>query len=231
MNTTIRSALCLCGALLLGACAAPPLQHGPGDEFSAEGLHRMSGTAFAEVWARPGLRTSNYSEIVLETTSVAYREVGEGIRYESPRRYVRQDAFPIPQHLRERIEQTFEKRLSQALDGSSQFRHVSEAAPGTLSLRAVLVDFVSKVPPERTYGPSRVYVTSVGEATLIVELWDNERDELLVRAVDHGKAGPPGSQLIRGNEVTSWVEIDHQMERWATEVRQLVDQLHRLDRT
>ena len=110
-----------------------------------------------------------------------------------------------------------------ALDQVAGLRRASGPGPGTVSLRAVLVDFVSKVPPQEVM--TRVYVTSVGEATLIIELWDDERDELLLRAIDHERAGPPGSELIRANNVTSWAEIDRQMQRWGAQVRRLVEQL------
>jgi hypothetical protein len=229
MNANLKAMLCLGGGLLLAACAAPPLQTVPDGELSAEGLQRMSGTTFDEVWVRPGLKVSSYRDIVLEPTSVAYREVDERVSYESPRMRSDRDGFPIPADQRARIEKSFQDRLAQALDASTNYRRVAAPAPGTLSLRAVLVDFVSRVPPEGTFGRTETYVTSVGEATLVIELWDSERDELLARAVDHRKAGPPGTRLIRANHVTSWAEIDRQMQRWAGEARELVDQLYRMD--
>lgn len=229
MNNHLHLILGLGCVLLLGACAAPPLQTGPAGEVSEEGLQRMTGTAFDEVWLRPGVSIGNYRGIVLEPTSVAYREVGEGIRYDSPRMRVNEDAFPIPEAQRARIETTFEQKLTHALEESGRFQIVDEAGPGTLSVRAQLVDFVSKVPREGALGRTEVYVTSVGEATLIIEIWDNERDELVARAVDHQRAGPPGAQLIRGNQVTSWAEMNRQMERCADQARELMDELHQVD--
>jgi hypothetical protein len=229
MNAFSRAVLCLFGGLLLAACAAPPLQSVPDAALSEEGLQRMTGSTFDEVWVRPGLKVSGYRGIVLEPTSVAYREVGERISYEAPRLRADRDGFPIPADQRARIERSFQDRLAQALDDSAEYRRVAAPAPDTLSLRAVLVDFVSKVPPEGSFGRTDTYVTSVGEATLVIELWDSERDELMARAVDHRRAGPTGTRLIRANHVTSWAEIDRQMQRWAGEARQLVDQLYQLD--
>lgn len=223
MQALTRISLCLGALLALAACAAGPLRPALDGGLSEAGLQRMSGTTFDEVWLRPGTDFSAYRGVVLEPTSVTYREVDEGIRIHSPRLRVGQDAYPIPTDQRERIEAAFESRLSAALDQANGLRRASIAGPGTLSLRAVLVDFVSRVPPQEAL--TRVYVTSVGEATLIVELWDDERDELLLRAIDHERAGPPGAELIRANHVTSWVEIDRQMQRWGTQVRGLLEQL------
>jgi hypothetical protein len=229
MNAFSRVVLGLCSGLLLAACAAPPLQSVPGGELSAEGLQRMSGSTFDEVWVRPGLKVSGYRGIVLEPTSVAYREVGDRISYEAPRLRADRDGFPIPADQRARIEKSFQDRLAQALDDSPEFRRVAAPTSDTLSLRAVLVDFVSRVPPEGSFGRTETYVSSVGEATLVIELWDSERDLLLARAVDHRRAGPTGTRLIRANHVTSWAEIDRQMQRWAVEARELVNQLYQWD--
>lgn len=226
MKTSIRAWLCLGGALVLAACAASPLQPGPDGELTAEGLQRMTGSNLDEVWVRPGADLRGYRAVVLEPTEVAYREVGERVSYDTPRMRAEPDGFPIPADQRARIERSFRDRLAQELDASPHYRRVDEPAAGTLSVRAVLVDFVSRVPPEGSYGRRETYVSSVGEATLVLELWDIERDELLARAMDHRRAGPQGHQLIRANHVTSWGEIDRQMQRWAGEVRSLLDQLY-----
>ncbi len=229
MNRPVNRMLCLGAALLLGACAAPPLKPVPGAALSEDGLQRMSGTEFDEVWARPGLRLGADRGVRLDSTTVSFREVDERIRLEATRVRAAPDAFPIPADQRASIEASFRDRLTEALAESPQFRRSAMPGAGTLSLRAELVDFISKMPAEGTLGLNQAFVTSAGEATLIIELWDPERDELLARAIDHRRAGPPGPELVRGNRVTSWVEIDRQMRRWGRDVRKLIDQLHALD--
>jgi hypothetical protein len=227
MNLPMKSAMCLGAALLLTACAAPPLQETPG-EVSAEGLQRLAGTSFDEVWARPGIDITRFQALALDEASVYYRDVEDGARLLSPRLRTSQTAFAIPERERNRIEERFHTRLSEALEGSQHFRTVPEPQAGAVSVRASLVDFVSRVPPEGALGRTQVWVNSVGEATLVLELWDHERNELLVRAIDHQKAGPPGQQLIRGNQVTSGAELNRTMQRWGTNVRNLLDELYTL---
>lgn len=229
MNRVSHHILGLGAILLLGACAAPPLQTVPGAPLSEDGLQRLSGTEFDEVWARPGLRLGANRGFSLDSTSVSFREVDERIRLEATRVRAAPDAFPIPADQRESIEASFRGRLTEGLAESQRFRRSTVAGDGTLALRAELIDFVSRIPSEGTLGLNQAFVTSAGEATLIIELWDMERDELLARAIDHRRAGPPGPELVRGNRVTSWVEIDRQMRRWARDVRQFVDQLYALN--
>lgn len=229
MNRISNRLPLLCATLLLGACAAPPLQTAPGAVLSEEGLERLSGTEFDEVWARPGLRLGTTRGVMLDSTTVAFRDVDERIRLEATRVRATPDAFPIPADQRASIEASFRKRLAEALEQSPQFRRNAVPGAGTLALRAELVDFVSKMPAEGTLGMNQAFVTSASEATLIVELWDAERNELLARATDHRRAGPPGPELVRGNRVTSWVEIDRQMRRWGRDIQRLIDALYALD--
>ena len=55
-------------------------------------------------------------------------------------------------------------------------------------IRGGLIDVVSHVPPE-TVGRSDIYLKSVGEATLVIEISDSESNAPLVRIVDRRAAG------------------------------------------
>jgi hypothetical protein len=228
MNRHLQHFLGLGALLLLSACAAPPLQVVPGAPLSDEGLQRLSGTELDEVWAQPGLRLEADRGFELDSTSVSFRDVEERTRVGATRIGTAPEAFPISANRRQSIEASFRHHLTEALAESPHFRRSAVAGDGTLALRAQLIDFVSKVPEEGTLGLTRTFVTSAAEATLIIELWDVERNELLARAIDHRRAGPPGSELARGNEVTSWVEIERQMQRWARDVRHFIDELYAL---
>lgn len=217
--------------LLLGACAAPPLQIVDGN-VSEEGLQRLGGTAFDEVWARPGVDLRQFQLLAVEQATIDYRDVEDGIRERSLLHRSGQTAFAIPEDERQRIERLFQRRLSESLERSSQFRYSPTVVPGALMVRASLVDYVSRAPREdRLPGRSQVWVRSVGEASLIVELWDPERDQLLVRVLDHEVMEAGASRLVRGDSVTSVAEIDRQMQRWARDLRQVVDQLYELGGT
>ena len=215
--------------LALSACAAPPARET--GEFSEEGLQRLTGTNFDEVWVRPGLNLRRFDAIALEEATVNYRDVEDGIRQRSLGLRTSQVAFAIPEEQRNHIEHSFETHLAKALERSGQNRRTLDPAQNTLTVRASLVDFVSRIPREDGIGRNQVYVDSVGEATLVIELWDPQHEELLVRATDHRRLGPPGHQLVRGSQVTSWAEINRQMWRWSEDLRTLLDELREREAT
>jgi hypothetical protein len=230
VKVTIRSLSWINAALLLGACAAPPLHSPNGAEVTEEGLQRLTGTAFDELWVRPGAGIRSYTEVVLHEATVEFREVDERTEYELLRAREQRDEFPLSANQQQRIQQTFQERIAEALEASPHFRLVEGPGSGALSVRARLVDFVSKVPPESAYARNDVFVRDVGEATLVIELWDDTRNELLARAINHRRRiGPPGNHLIRANRVSGLSEISRQMWRWGSEVRRLLDQLHEIN--
>jgi hypothetical protein len=175
---------------------------------------------------RPGIDLGAYRDLVLDSARLEYRDVDERLGIYSLRLRPGHDAYPIPDGQRARIEEAFERRMAEALDKSRHYRRVEERGPGTLAVRAMLVDFVSRVPAQEPFAD--LWVRSVGEGTLIVELWDEGRDELLVRALDHRKdARAPGRELVRANQVASWPELNRHLQLWAGQTRTLIDQLHR----
>jgi hypothetical protein len=224
MSTVSRLFLSLGAAAALAGCAAQ--QPAPRVEMSAAGLELVASKTFDDVWVRPGTDLGAYRELVLDSARLEYRDVDERLGIYSLRLRPGHDAYPIPEDQRARMDATFERSLAEALDESTHYRRVEEHGSSTLAVRAMLVDFVSRVPAQEPFADS--WVRSVGEGTLIVELWDPGQDALLVRALDHRKdARAPGRDLVRANQVASWPELSRHMQLWAGQTRMLIDELYR----
>jgi hypothetical protein len=86
-----------------------------------------------------------------------------------------------------------------------------------------LHDIVSNVPPDRA-GRSEVFLSSVGEATLILEAVDSLSGEVIFRAVERRAAGP-STGGVRVNSVTTWSEVRRMVRRWATTLQKGMDSL------
>ena len=85
-----------------------------------------------------------------------------------------------------------------------------------------MLDVVSFVPPEPV-GRSDVYLRSVGEATLVVELRDSITNAILARSVDRRAAERPGQDLQWSNPVNNRAEVRRLARRWATRLRENLD--------
>ncbi len=84
------------------------------------------------------------------------------------------------------------------------------------------MDVVSNVPPD-SMGRSNIYLSSVGEATLVIEIRDSESNAVLVRIIDR-KAAQNIGVAQRSTSVTNWSEVQQLARAWATQLRSALDE-------
>lgn len=220
----LKATACICAGALIFACTGT-LQPVPQASLSPEGLQRVRSYQFDEVWILPGARLATYPEIAMET-GVNFREPDEQAQPRLTRARGEMIAFPIPVDEQQQIEELFALRLARALDESSRYRRASAPGEGVLLLRVRLDDFIVKAPPEAPFSLTPSYIYSVGSATLSLELWDTERNVLMVRAVDHMETGPASPDLVRSNQAITHSQIRWQIDRWTRDVGELLDHVY-----
>jgi hypothetical protein len=97
--------------------------------------------------------------------------------------------------------------------------------PDVLVIVGGLHDIVSRVPPDMV-GRGDIYLSSVGEATLVLEARDSLSGETIYRAIDRRAAERAGGQMMLSNTVTSRSEVRRLAQRWATRLREGLDSIH-----
>ena len=121
----------------------------------------------------------------------------------------------------------FEEEIGGAFDeamaSSEVFEIVEEAGPDVLLIRGGLLDVVSRVPPE-TVGRSEIFIDSVGEATLVLEIRNAESKAIYARAVD-GRAMSSGTTMQRSTRATNRAEVRRLGRRWGDMLRNGLDTL------
>lgn len=197
---------------LVSSCTStldPPVL---GSERSFDGLWKVENSQASAAWMRRGLDLSGYTKVRLEGAGVDFRPLATGARNRS---------FPITDSQEARLVQILAEAFRQELGRSERFELVEEKGPDVLTLWGGLIDVVSFVPPERgTRG--EVFLRSVGEATLVIELRDAQSRASLARIVDRraaNKTGPP----MPSTPVTNWAEVRSVARRWAMLVRTRLD--------
>ena len=109
------------------------------------------------------------------------------------------------------------------LQKSDRFRIVDEPGPNTLIVAGGLLDVTSQVPPTRVGSSSRIYLSSIGDATLVLEIRDSETNRILARSIDRRAAEPIGSSFQTSNSVSDTAEIRRLIRYWATGLREALD--------
>jgi hypothetical protein len=205
---------------IVGCSTAPPaIQEGPNAEVSYDGLHAIDNSIFKLAWADPDIDFSRYSKIMAGGAFLEYRAVK---KTSTTRATSSASEFYIDDKNRERLREETTTIFRGELANSTRFTMTEEAGPDVLIISGGLHDIVSNTPPE-LMGRGDIYITSVGEITLILEVADSMSGEVIFRAVERRAAQRAGGQAIRSNTVTNWAEVRRLLGRWATTLREGLD--------
>lgn len=113
--------------------------------------------------------------------------------------------------------------FKEELQQIQRFELVDGPGPDVLMVAGGLLDVISYVPPDPVGSRSEVYLSSVGEATLVLELRDSETGTILARSIDRRAAESPGGTLQNSNNVSNSADVKRVVRRWAVRLREGLD--------
>jgi hypothetical protein len=213
-------------SLLIIACtsAPPALQTGPDAERTFDGLVRIDNSRFRDAWADPDVDFSQYNKVMSGGAQFQFRAVSKTPGRTTSSRGTQRE-FWISDANRHKLVDTVSGIFKEELSKARGWEAAEEVGPDVLILYGELLDIVSFVPPEMI-GRSEIYLSSVGEATLVVEGIDSMSGEAVFRAVDRRTIDPGGNTMIRANTVTTWSEVRRWARRYATILREGLESIH-----
>jgi hypothetical protein len=209
-------------AMALAGCAtpAPTVDTSATGDMTFDGLFPVKNSRADAAWARPDVDLTMYSKVMLEGVGVEYRPGGESGRSLNSRSTG--GPFEVTEEQKDRFEALMREVFLEELGKSEHFTIVSEPGPDVLLIRGALLDVVSYIPPE-TVGRSEIYLSRVGEATLVLELRDSITEAILARSVDRRAAEQIGDTLMRTSRVSSATEVRRLARTWARLLRESLD--------
>jgi len=210
-------------ALVVGCAAQPKIQTGPDAETTFDGLVRIDNARFAAAWVDPEIDLTQYTKIIPGGSEFQFRNVQKSSNLQARRANERE--FWISDSNKERLIETVNAVFDEELQNSEHFTFVEEPGADTLIIVGALHDIVSQVPPDQV-GRGDIWLSSLGEATLIIQLADSLSGEVIYRAVDRRAVQPVGGQMVRSNTATNWSEVRRWARRWATRLREGLDSIH-----
>ena len=217
---------------LAGCSSAPPtIETGPEAEVTFDGLHKVDNARFEQAWADPDIDYSVYNKILPGEATFEFRAVKKSTSAPLQRTSSSQTEYWIDDEDKQKLIEEVTAIFREELAKSTRFTITDQAGPDVLILRGGLHDIVSLVPPDMV-GRGDIYLSSVGEATLVIEAVDSLSGETIFRAVERrsaerpGGSGSPGSMMV-SNTVTTWAEVRRLARRWATTLREGLDSIPR----
>jgi hypothetical protein len=109
------------------------------------------------------------------------------------------------------------------LEKLKHYTFTDKPGPHTLLIVGKILDLVSNVPPE-PMGRGGIYLTKLGEATLVIEFHDSQTGEILLRAIDRDAIQP--NFVAESNVVTNTSELKRFARSWARLLREGLDSFH-----
>lgn len=213
-------------AAVLGGCTGQPPARAP--ETTYDGLVAVKDTDLEFAWIKPDMPLSAFDKVILAPVELQFRAVRPLTGTSSAQRSGRTE-FPISEAARQKLAQIVNEKFRARLAQNKHFMLTDRAGVGVLTIKPSLLDIVSHVPPEPA-GRDDIFLDSVGEATLLVEIVDSASGETLARAADRRAAEPAGRLgtfgALRANQVTTWQEVRRLADRWGWMLDQRVTELY-----
>jgi len=204
-------------ALYAGCTATPPtVDTSAKGDMTFDGLYPVKNTWADAAWARPDVDLSQYTKIMLQGVGVEYRPGGE-----SGRSYMSRSQggpFEVSEKQKAAFEQVMREAFIDELAKSEHFSLVDEPGPDVLLIRGALLDVVSYVPPETTGARDKIFLSRVGEATLVLELRDSITEAIMARGVDK-RAAEDFSAMRESNRVNNRSEVRQLARTWGRLLR------------
>jgi hypothetical protein len=220
----MKKVLAIAAAAIVAGCASPPtIQTGPNAETTFDGLVRIDNSRFSAAWVDPDIDLTQYDKIMPGGAEFQFRNVQKTSR--TTIRASNENEFWISDSNRQKLVDTVTEVFNEELQRSEHFTFTEERGPDTLIIVGALHDIVSRVPPDQV-GRGEVWLASLGEATLIIEVSDSLSGEVIFRAVERRAVESVGSQGIRANSASTWGEVRRWARRWATSMREGLDSIH-----
>jgi len=169
--------------------------------------------AFKETWVNPDVDFTRFNKLFLWESRFEYRDVGPAKKTQSTMMSSRNREFGISDTDRQKFEEIVKEAFVKGVQRAKKVELSNAIGPNTLIMRAAVLDIISLVPPE-TIGRSDVYLSSVGEATLVLELLDADTGDVVAVVSERramGRTGGMDSMTMPTNSATILSEI----RRWA----------------
>ena len=214
MRTTFRLIGSWLAVALIATGLAPALAADDVPQTTPEGMELVKQTSSRITYAMPGATLDGYTQVALLDCYVAFAKDWEKDynRNVSMSRRVRADDMEkIKAKLAEQFKIVFTKELADA--GHEIVDHTGD---DVLIVRPAIVNLEITAPDVGVAGMSRVYVSSAGQMTLYMELFDSVTGAIVARVMD-AESSDRGFGM-QANSMTNKVEADRILRSWASEL-------------
>ena len=181
--------------IFFGTSFAQEEEQGQADASDRYGTLEKDKSGFRETWVAPDADFSRFDKLHIWKAEFQYRDVGPARRSRSTMMSTRKTEFGISEDDRKEFERIIREAFLDEVQKARNFILVDDFDANTIIMRGAVLDIISRVPPE-TVGRSEIYLSSIGEATLVMELIDAGTGEVLAVVAERRHLQRSGSREI-----------------------------------
>ena len=227
MKVAVVAASSLVVGIGVAAPKQPQIQTGANAEVTADGLVRVKKSVADAAWVKPDFDLTPYTKLMIVSGGVSFKKVKPVSTFEARKGA---SEFPISEEGQQMFKDIMKEEFTRELSKLKRYQIVDKPGPDVLMLIGAVINVVSSVPSDvdsaSFAGRGGIYLTSVGQATLIIELRDSESNEILGRAADARAAESPFAFEV--NKVTAWTEVHRLAQAWASLLRQRLEDIEKV---
>lgn len=215
--------------LFVAGCSQSTVISTPEADVTYDGLERREKSTIQNVWIKPDVDLASYSRYMLDVD----------LEFRVPRDddgLSRVREFPLSEADQESLTSIAETTFRDELLKSRYYSEAQEPAPDVVHIHIRLMDIVALAPNEpgnrvgdsdEIAGAAFGVVSSVGEATLVGEVFDSISGEIIARFVER-RAGRQAVGGVQSSRASGWAEIVPGIRNWGAIVRDDMDAIHDL---
>lgn len=212
------------GTLLLAA--APLCAETTWDQTSPDGLQLTKQSRSGAVYVKPGATFSQYQRLALLDCFVDFAKNWQRDYNEDVPGLQGRVTTDDMDRIKKELAAEFRRVFTEELQTKGGYQIVDVAAPDVLVLRPAILNLVVNAPETETSPPMSVaIVSSAGQMTLYLELWDSTTNTILARVVDTEVDNGMGGMAQAGNAVTNKAAADRILKDWADRLRKRLDEV------
>jgi hypothetical protein len=226
-SQVLNTLLLLTAALSLGACST---MSAPAETY--DGLVLVPKTRFGAVYKRPDADLAGYDSFGLVHCEVAFRKNWQRDQNASSLDLGSRVTQKDVDRIRDKLSDACDKYFREALEQAPAYPLVESFSDGeqVLVLRPAIINLDIAAPDTHSAGRQRSFTTEAGQMTLVLEVLDGTTGQILVRVIDHQRAGDRG-YMQWTNSVTNEADARRILGSWARQLREGLDEVTAGNRT
>lgn len=212
--SSIKTALLLVSITLLAGTAAVQAKEQELPPITEDGLHLIPNTEMAIVYADPDADLGPYNRVMLMEAYVAFKK-----NWARDQRSRSASSFGPRAKDMEKIKSTLAKEFQEVFvkvleDGG--YPVVDEAGEDVLLVRPAIINLDPSAPETSEPGRRTTYVSSAGEMTLYIELYDSVTGDIIAKAMDRKSDRRNDGFYTWASSATNKAAAERILKGWAT---------------